>query len=265
MSKVDQVLHIEPATELRFKGPFNEVVTADLKLTNPSDRKVCFKVKTTAPKRYCVRPNSGVLEPKNSVTVSVMLQPFEYDPTEKNKHKFMVQTMFAPGDKVDNLEQLWKEVPADQLMDSKLKCVFEMPPSSGESITSSESHEEKVKPLKQEPVESRADSVPSRSQPPGRPTQSPLVPKTSPGPSKDGQSDEIKRLQQTVENLKHENSTLKEQEVRLRKVAMSDTVSSTPQFSQRMDARSAPVLNLPSYAFLIIAFILGVILSKLFL
>ena len=37
---------------------------------------------------------------------SVMLQPFEYDPNEKNKHKFMVQTMFAPGDKVDNLEQL---------------------------------------------------------------------------------------------------------------------------------------------------------------
>ena len=35
-----------------------------------------------------------------------MLQPFEYDPNEKNKHKFMVQTMFAPGDKVDNLEQL---------------------------------------------------------------------------------------------------------------------------------------------------------------
>ena len=53
-----------------FSGPFSEVVTADLKLTNPSEKKVCFKVKTTAPKRYCVRPNSGVLDPKNSVTVS---------------------------------------------------------------------------------------------------------------------------------------------------------------------------------------------------
>jgi hypothetical protein len=26
----------------------------------------------------------------------VSLQPFEYDPNEKNKHKFMVQSMFAP-------------------------------------------------------------------------------------------------------------------------------------------------------------------------
>ena len=46
---------------------------------------------------------------------------------------------------------------------------------------------------------------------------------------------------------------------------MSDTVSSTPQPSQRMEASSAPVVNLPSYAFLIIAFILGIIISKLLL
>ncbi len=28
--------------------------------------------------------------------VAVMLQPFDYDPNEKSKHKFMVQTIFAP-------------------------------------------------------------------------------------------------------------------------------------------------------------------------
>jgi len=53
-----------------ISGPFTEVVTADLSLINPSDKRVCFKVKTTAPKRYCVRPNSGVLEPKQTVTVA---------------------------------------------------------------------------------------------------------------------------------------------------------------------------------------------------
>ena len=30
-----------------------------------------------------------------------MLQPFEYDPAEKNKHKFMVQTMYAPDGPYD--------------------------------------------------------------------------------------------------------------------------------------------------------------------
>ena len=32
----------------------------------------------------------------------VMLQPFDYDPKEKSKHKFMVQTMFAPEGEVDH-------------------------------------------------------------------------------------------------------------------------------------------------------------------
>lgn len=31
-----------------------------------------------------------------------MLQPFDYDPKEKSKHKFMVQTMFAPEGEVDH-------------------------------------------------------------------------------------------------------------------------------------------------------------------
>jgi hypothetical protein len=31
----------------------------------------------------------------------VSLQPFEYDPLEKNKHKFMVQSMFAPEGEID--------------------------------------------------------------------------------------------------------------------------------------------------------------------
>lgn len=53
-----------------FTGPFNDVVTTHLILSNPSDRRVCFKVKTTAPRRYCVRPNSGFIDPSGQVDVS---------------------------------------------------------------------------------------------------------------------------------------------------------------------------------------------------
>lgn len=38
-------------------------------LKNPTDQPILFKIKTTAPKRYCVRPNSGLLEPHNSLEV----------------------------------------------------------------------------------------------------------------------------------------------------------------------------------------------------
>jgi len=45
----------------------------------------------------------------HTVTVAiraVMLQPFEYDPSEKNNHKFMVQSMSAPAATIETLDQL---------------------------------------------------------------------------------------------------------------------------------------------------------------
>ena len=51
-------------------GPFSGVVTATLTLRNPSNEKVGFKVKTTAPKQYCVRPNSGIVAPHAESVVS---------------------------------------------------------------------------------------------------------------------------------------------------------------------------------------------------
>jgi len=33
--------------------------------------------------------------------ITVCLQPYDFDPSEKNKHKFMVQTVVAPDDDDD--------------------------------------------------------------------------------------------------------------------------------------------------------------------
>ncbi|CAH7016921.1 vesicle-associated membrane protein-associated protein A [Phodopus roborovskii] len=127
--KLRQILVLNPPKVLKFKGPFTSVVTRRLKLRNPSERKVCFKVKSTSPCCYCVRPSSGVVEPGCTVTVAAMLQPFCYDPSQEVKHKFMVQTVFAPSDTSD-LGAVWKEANPSELMDSKLRCVFEIPEES---------------------------------------------------------------------------------------------------------------------------------------
>ncbi|KAL6429329.1 hypothetical protein ACFW04_008200 [Cataglyphis niger] len=132
VEKPEQVLIIEPQSELRFRGPFTGgPVTSYIKLINPTNKKVYFKIKTTAPKRYCVRPNSGALKPKDVIEIAVCLQPYDFDPSEKNKHKFMVQTVIAPDDDDDEYPvDVWKDINPDQLMDSKLKCVFENPVTS---------------------------------------------------------------------------------------------------------------------------------------
>lgn len=71
------------------------------------------------------------------------MQPFLLDPAEKNKHKFMVQTVFAPEGDI-NIDQLWKEITSDQLMDSKLKCVFEIPVEQDETAEDSTKFSPKV-------------------------------------------------------------------------------------------------------------------------
>ncbi|KRZ68577.1 Vesicle-associated membrane protein-associated protein B, partial [Trichinella papuae] len=123
MSKPVQVLQLYPEKELVFKGPFTKVVTTSLQLTNPTDKTVCFKVKTTAPKQYYVRPNSGIILSKKTVNISIMLQPLLHDNPAELRHKFMVQSAFMP-DSGCNLETIWKSVPDGGFMDSKLRAVL---------------------------------------------------------------------------------------------------------------------------------------------
>jgi hypothetical protein len=86
--------------ELSFKRPFNREVCQILHLNNENSEPVVFKVKTTAPKHYCVRPNSGRIEPGKTVDVQVLLQAMKEEPAPdaKCKDKFLVQTVAVTRD-----------------------------------------------------------------------------------------------------------------------------------------------------------------------
>ncbi|TVY22118.1 Vesicle-associated membrane protein-associated protein [Lachnellula hyalina] len=84
-----------------FTGPFTTEVSQNLKIRNPNSTPVAFKVKTTAPKQYCVRPNSGRIEPGKEVEVSVLLQAMKQEPPldAKCRDKFLVQSVAVTADK----------------------------------------------------------------------------------------------------------------------------------------------------------------------
>jgi MSP (Major sperm protein) domain len=44
-------------------GSFVQPITVELKLTNSSELRVFFKIKTTAPKQYAVQPRNDIVEP----------------------------------------------------------------------------------------------------------------------------------------------------------------------------------------------------------
>ncbi|KAE8373442.1 PapD-like protein [Aspergillus bertholletiae] len=86
---------LEPP-ELAFKRPFNREVCQILHLNNENQEPVVFKVKTTAPKHYCVRPNSGRIEPGKSVDVQGRLGKQTYNVGNLlvvNSHKVLLQAM----------------------------------------------------------------------------------------------------------------------------------------------------------------------------
>lgn len=93
-------VEIDPL-ELGFRRPFTVEVANILKIRNPNKSPVAFKVKTTAPKQYCVRPNSGRIEPDHEVEVTVLLQAMKQDPPldTKCRDKFLVQSVNISGDK----------------------------------------------------------------------------------------------------------------------------------------------------------------------
>ncbi|KAI9026171.1 PapD-like protein [Hyaloraphidium curvatum] len=144
-------LALNPDSQLDFKRPFTAVVKVMLAVTNkhPTDP-IAFKVKTTAPKSYCVRPNSGRVGPNETVEVQVLLQPMKEDPPAdyRCKDKFLVQgvkigaDLMALGDSdavQERLAKLWADAEARKKADAawaaenfterKLKVAF-LPPDA---------------------------------------------------------------------------------------------------------------------------------------
>ncbi|MBN3298119.1 VAPB protein, partial [Amia calva] len=229
-------------------GPFTDVVTTALKLSNPTDRNVCFKVKTTAPRRYCVRPNSGVIDAGTSINVSVMLQPFDYDPNEKSKHKFMVQSMLAPAEMTD-MEGVWKEAKPEELMDSKLRCVFELPSENEKTV--------RHPPLSSFSISQWRNGAGGHSRSWWKSMSA------SPDEGEVKIIDECKKLQLEVQRLWEENKQLRDDDgLRMRKsTAMSAAHSSSASGS--MVKEEGPSTRM--LALCVLFFIIGVIIGKLVL
>ncbi|KAI1173141.1 putative integral ER membrane protein Scs2 [Nemania sp. FL0916] len=125
-------VEIDPQ-ELGFHRPFTVEVLENLKIKNPGTQPVAFKVKTTAPKQYCVRPNSGRVEPGREVEVQVILQAMKQEPPPgtKCRDKFLVQSVTITPDKgFDNLASIWDTIDKSLVQEKKIRVAFLDPKSA---------------------------------------------------------------------------------------------------------------------------------------
>ncbi|THU52041.1 hypothetical protein C4D60_Mb06t37410 [Musa balbisiana] len=70
--------------------------SCSMQLINKTDHFVAFKVKTTNPKKYCVRPNTGIVLPRSTCDVTVTMQAQKEAPPDMQcKDKFLLQSVIA--------------------------------------------------------------------------------------------------------------------------------------------------------------------------
>lgn len=118
---------------LKFKAPFTQSSTEYLKVTNDSDYQIAFKVKTTAPKLYCVRPNSHNVMPGESIDVSVIFLGLkqEPEPTFKCNDKFLIVSLPCPYDLEDKpASEVWPDLEREfkhQSESKKIKVTWAFP------------------------------------------------------------------------------------------------------------------------------------------
>ncbi|WWD22278.1 hypothetical protein CI109_106769 [Kwoniella shandongensis] len=123
-------VELDPPTQLGFPRPLTVLVKRSLHIHNRNPHPVAFKVKTTAPRQYSVRPNSGRVEAGQTVEVQVLLQPLatEPPPHAKCKDKFLVQSAYiSPDEELHSLGELWANIEKTNkaaINEQKIKVVY---------------------------------------------------------------------------------------------------------------------------------------------
>ncbi|GFE54453.1 vesicle-associated membrane protein [Babesia ovis] len=113
-----QLLRITPEEVIEFPLVLYTPLNANLKLENISDETVAFKIKTTAPKGYLVRPSTGVIKAGEHQSVQIILQPLTETPKAVND-RFLVQSVaYASEEPVP--KDLWSSVDKAQVGEHRL-------------------------------------------------------------------------------------------------------------------------------------------------
>ncbi|XP_075488936.1 vesicle-associated protein 1-2-like isoform X1 [Primulina tabacum] len=129
MSNGDLLL-IDPL-ELQFPFELKKQISCSMQLTNKSDEYVAFKVKTTNPKKYCVRPNTGVVIPRSSCDVIVTMQAQKEAPPDMQcRDKFLLQSVVVrPGiASKDITPEMFNKDSGNNVDECKLKVTYVPPP-----------------------------------------------------------------------------------------------------------------------------------------
>ncbi|KAA8522230.1 hypothetical protein F0562_012903 [Nyssa sinensis] len=125
-----ELLNIEPL-ELKFPFELKKQISCSLQLSNKTENHVAFKVKTTNPKKYCVRPNTGIVLPRSTCDIIVTMQAQKEAPPDMQcKDKFLLQSAEAgPGTTPKDITpEMFNKEAGRVVEECKLRVIYVSPP-----------------------------------------------------------------------------------------------------------------------------------------
>ena len=174
---------------LTFPVAISKVSVQQLRASNGGTDAYSFKVKTTNPKRYSVRPNVGIVYPGQEARVTVQLPAMKELPSDMNKckDKFQVLTLKLDTNTAEELQRLgsgseeqrkaltalWAADAAKEAVVDKIKCAFSFDASSREFPIPEE--EPNIEPYSPEPVAHMGSAATPAARPASEAPQTPYV------------------------------------------------------------------------------------------
>ena len=123
MSSKD-VVRVTPSNEIIFNYALFGTSTSIIELENITNQVVGFKIKTTAPRKYLVRPSNGTIRAGGSEPVQIILQPLSSDPEKGEcKDRFLVQAAVVPSEDV-LAKDFWTNLDKSQIQDKRLNVIL---------------------------------------------------------------------------------------------------------------------------------------------
>eukprot|EP00347_Sterkiella_histriomuscorum_P015470 403356906 len=113
---------IDPETELRF---FNQAelnsYKAYLTITNVSQGNIAYKVKTTSPRFYVVKPNQGIIDKGQKITIDITMILSNENKIEENKFLVQIAACELLSSETYQLQTYWDKLPKNLSLSYKLK------------------------------------------------------------------------------------------------------------------------------------------------
>ncbi|CAH4033091.1 unnamed protein product [Pieris brassicae] len=116
-----EMLRLKPPKVLLFET-IGHKISSQLMITNMEEGIIAFKIRTTAPERYTVRPNQGILPKHISKSIDIIVLP-GFDLGSVEKDRFLILSVNVP--KLDmpqtELRQIWKSA-GSSIDEYRLTC-----------------------------------------------------------------------------------------------------------------------------------------------